>query len=83
VTGLRVVDASAFPKIPGFFPALPLYIISEKAADVVIQDASLDASQGGILRRISASFSLDRVSLWIYDLLFHFLRLRFLSLVTS
>jgi len=38
-TGLRVVDASVFPKIPGFYIALPIYMISEKAADVIIADA--------------------------------------------
>jgi len=38
--GLRVVDASVFPKIPGFYIALPIYMVSEKAADVIIQDAS-------------------------------------------
>jgi choline dehydrogenase len=35
VQGLRVVDASVFNKIPGFYPALPTYMISEKAADVI------------------------------------------------
>ncbi|KAF8861050.1 alcohol oxidase [Acephala macrosclerotiorum] len=44
VKGLRVVDASAFPKTPGFFPALPLYMISEKAADVIMQDAKKGGS---------------------------------------
>lgn len=39
VDGLRVVDASVFPKIPGFFISLPTYMISEKAADVIIEDA--------------------------------------------
>jgi choline dehydrogenase len=39
VQSLRVVDASVFPKIPGFYIALPIYMISEKAADVIIQDA--------------------------------------------
>jgi choline dehydrogenase len=39
VEGLRVVDASMFPKIPGFYVALPIYMASEKAADVIIQDA--------------------------------------------
>lgn len=34
--GLRVVDASIFPKIPGFFLCLPVYIISEKAADAIL-----------------------------------------------
>lgn len=36
VDGLRVVDASIFPKIPGYYIALPIYMISEKAADVII-----------------------------------------------
>lgn len=40
VDGLRVVDASIFPKIPGFYIALPIYIISEKAADTIIADAT-------------------------------------------
>ncbi|KAH8805186.1 putative choline dehydrogenase [Xylogone sp. PMI_703] len=39
VEGLRVVDASVFPKIPGFYIALPTYMISEKAADVIINGA--------------------------------------------
>ncbi|KAM4056659.1 GMC oxidoreductase [Hirsutella rhossiliensis] len=39
VDGLRVVDASVFPKIPGYFIVLPVYMISEKAADVIHADA--------------------------------------------
>ncbi|KAA8649495.1 hypothetical protein EYZ11_010092 [Aspergillus tanneri] len=39
VDGLRVVDASVFPRIPGFYLALPTYMISEKAADVILGDA--------------------------------------------
>lgn len=38
-TGLRVVDASVFPDIPGFFIAAPIYMVSEKAADVILEDA--------------------------------------------
>ncbi|OIW27262.1 alcohol dehydrogenase [Coniochaeta ligniaria NRRL 30616] len=40
VDGLRVVDASVFPKIPGFFIAVPVYMLSEKAADVILAQAS-------------------------------------------
>ncbi|KAF7538460.1 hypothetical protein G7054_g2876 [Neopestalotiopsis clavispora] len=39
VEGLRVVDASVFPKIPGFYIALPLYMVSQKASEVIINDA--------------------------------------------
>jgi choline dehydrogenase-like flavoprotein len=37
--GLRVVDASIFPRIPGFFIASAIYIAAEKAADVILRDA--------------------------------------------
>jgi len=39
VEGLRAVDASIFPKIPGFYIAVPIYMISEKASDVILADA--------------------------------------------
>jgi choline dehydrogenase len=35
-TGLRVVDASVFPRIPGFFIVTAVYMISEKASDVIL-----------------------------------------------
>jgi choline dehydrogenase len=38
VSGLRVVDASVFPSIPGFFIVLPTFMISEKATDVILGD---------------------------------------------
>jgi choline dehydrogenase len=36
---LRVVDASVFPRIPGFFLVTPIYMVSEKASDVIIRRA--------------------------------------------
>ncbi|HSO34465.1 MAG TPA: GMC oxidoreductase [Labilithrix sp.] len=39
VEGLRVVDASIFPKIPGFFIVTAIYMASEKAADIIAADA--------------------------------------------
>jgi choline dehydrogenase-like flavoprotein len=36
VERLRIVDASVFPKIPGFFIASATYTIAEKAADVIL-----------------------------------------------
>lgn len=38
VEGLRVVDASALPRVPGFFPVSSVYMIGEKAADVILGD---------------------------------------------
>jgi choline dehydrogenase len=34
--GLRVVDASIFPRIPGYFVASAIYIAAEKAADAIL-----------------------------------------------
>jgi choline dehydrogenase len=34
---LRVVDASVFPRIPGLFILSAVYMIGEKAADVILQ----------------------------------------------
>ena len=38
--GLRVVDASVFPRIPGFFIVSSIYMIGEKAADVILAEVS-------------------------------------------
>ncbi|MDQ1438275.1 MAG: choline dehydrogenase [Acidimicrobiaceae bacterium] len=36
--GLRIVDASVFPRIPGFFIVAAVYMISEKATDAILAD---------------------------------------------
>jgi choline dehydrogenase len=38
-SGLRVVDASVFPRIPGLFILSAVYMIGEKAADVILSGA--------------------------------------------
>jgi len=53
-SGLRVVDASVFPRIPGFFIACAVYMIGEKAADSILEAAKTtprrpaSQSSGGI-----------------------------------
>jgi choline dehydrogenase len=42
VKGLRVVDASVFPRIPGVFPVVSTFMVSEKASDTVKEDAQKD-----------------------------------------
>jgi choline dehydrogenase len=39
VDGLRVVDASVFPRIPGFFPVVAVMMLGEKAAEDIHADA--------------------------------------------
>ncbi|KAE8355930.1 hypothetical protein BDV28DRAFT_162326 [Aspergillus coremiiformis] len=38
VHGLRVVDASVFPRTPGTFPTLAICTVAEKAADVILSE---------------------------------------------
>jgi len=48
---LRVVDASVFPYIPGFFIVTAIYMISEKATDAILRDASRIALARRLLER--------------------------------
>lgn len=40
VQGLRVVDASVYPRIPGTFTAVSTYMVGEKAADDILAELS-------------------------------------------
>lgn len=40
VDGLRVVDASVFPRIPGYFIVSAVYMAAERAADMILEDAA-------------------------------------------
>ncbi len=40
VKRLRVVDACAFPRLPGFFPVASVLMIGEKAGDVILENAN-------------------------------------------
>ncbi len=59
VQGLRVVDASIFPKIPGVFIVTNIYMASEKAADVILNDAAFQAADDRLypsaLRKLEAA----------------------------
>jgi choline dehydrogenase len=39
VKNLRVVDASAFPRTPGAFPAISTFMLGEKASEIVVEGA--------------------------------------------
>jgi len=39
VAGLRVVDTNTFPRTPGAFPVVPIFMHNEKASDTVLEDA--------------------------------------------
>lgn len=66
VCGLRVVDASIFPEIPGYFIATSIFMASEKAADVLLADPkeyprALEAEEAAavLTRRLVAGAGAD------------------------
>lgn len=52
VDGLRVVDASVFPRVPGSFPTLAIYILAEKATDFILAEANKKHGDDKILEGI-------------------------------
>ncbi len=48
IKGLRVVDASIFPRLPGFFLASAVFMIGEKAAEVVAASATQTPALGPV-----------------------------------
>ena len=46
---LRIVDASVFPRIPGFFIVTSVYMLAEKASDVILSDARSSSEAHPIL----------------------------------
>jgi hypothetical protein len=39
VAGLRVVDTNTFPRTPGAFPVVPIFMNNEKASDTILEEA--------------------------------------------
>lgn len=48
IKGLRVVDASVFPRLPGFFLVSAVFMIGEKAADVIAASAAHTPALGPV-----------------------------------
>jgi choline dehydrogenase len=46
-SGLRIVDASVFPRIPGYFIVSAVYMIAEKASDVILEATRAAERNGG------------------------------------
>jgi choline dehydrogenase len=58
VQGLRVVDASVYPRIPGTFTALSTYLVGEKAADVILGQLTNSTSSTSVnVKRLNPRLS--------------------------
>jgi choline dehydrogenase-like flavoprotein len=60
VRGLRVVDASVFPTIPGYFIVTPVFMISEKAADTLLEKRPTQAGYPSPFEMAEAQAVLNR-----------------------
>lgn len=67
VQGLRVVDASIFPKIPGYFIVTNIYIASEKAGDIIAQEHAENAAAKEKLALKNADASIYPVELRVQE----------------
>ena len=64
---LRVVDASIFPRIPGFFIASAIYLIAEKAADDILSDVNEEKGvTDGISNRATAENDIESTRWTLY-----------------
>jgi choline dehydrogenase len=54
---LRIVDASVFPRIPGFFIVTSIYMIAEKASDIVLEDACIQLPYGGKVENVRSNIT--------------------------
>ena len=61
VTGLRVVDASVYPRIPGTFTAVSTYMVAEKAADVILSQLASSTTSSSAASSSSSSSSLTGI----------------------
>ncbi|MDP1848558.1 MAG: GMC family oxidoreductase N-terminal domain-containing protein [Solirubrobacteraceae bacterium] len=62
--GLRIVDASVFPRIPGFFIVTSVYMLSEKASEDILEDAG---NGGDREVHLDAKAALQRVGRRVAD----------------
>ena len=47
IAGLRVADASAFPRIPGYFLVMAVFMLAERAAEMILEDAGTSHQGAG------------------------------------
>jgi len=59
VQGLRVVDASVYPRIPGTFTAASTYLVGEKAADVILSQLSNSTSSSLVNATVAVTAKLS------------------------